>query len=242
MLETAERAGVRTNAVQEQVNYAKSRQAESRTASFQQKPQAEEGSKKSQTQWKTWLLIGLAIYFLPQLKQRLTDYQDKAKKPKPAPRSSQPEEQNKLTPSKPTSRSQAGNPLVRGLASLTEDMGEMKRPGEVTQRLSDVKGIDEITGEIKDVIDMLKNREEYRKKGATLPKGILLYGKPGTGKTLIARAMAGEAGVTFFHYTGSQFDELFVGVGAKRVRAMFERAKKNRPCILFIDEIDTLLA
>jgi len=89
---------------------------------------------------------------------------------------------------------------------------------------------------------MLKNSKAYKRKGATLPKGILLYGKPGTGKTLIARAMAGEANVTFFHYTGSMFDELYVGVGARRVRNMFKEAQKHRPSIIFIDEIDTLLA
>lgn len=125
---------------------------------------------------------------------------------------------------------------------IIAEVGEMLSPGEITQRLSDVKGIDEITEEIYDVIDMLKNTASYKRKGANLPKGILLYGKPGTGKTLIARAMAGEANVAFFHYTGSMFDELFVGVGAKRVRNMFQAAQKHKPCIIFIDEIDTLLA
>ncbi len=126
-------------------------------------------------------------------------------------------------------------------SDMADMTGEVQRPHEIKQRLSDVKGIDEIIGEIYNVIDIMKNREEYKKKGATLPKGILLYGKPGTGKTLIARAMAGESGVTFLHYTGSQFDEMFVGIGARRIRSMFELAKKNKPCIVFIDEIDTLL-
>eukprot|EP00826_Nyctotherus_ovalis_P055179 TRINITY_DN7312_c0_g3_i6.p1 TRINITY_DN7312_c0_g3~~TRINITY_DN7312_c0_g3_i6.p1 ORF type:complete len:243 (-),score=72.13 TRINITY_DN7312_c0_g3_i6:943-1671(-) len=137
---------------------------------------------------------------------------------------------------------EAKNDLNKKINKIIAEVGEMQAPGEITQRLSDVKGIDEITEEIYDVINMLKKNKEYTKKGATLPKGILLYGKPGTGKTLIARAMAGEANVHFFHYTGSMFDEMYVGVGARRIRNMFSAARKNKPCIIFIDEIDTLLA
>ena len=105
-----------------------------------------------------------------------------------------------------------------------------------------MKGIDEIKKEITDLIRMLKNPTEYTSKGAKMHKGVLLYGAPGTGKTLLSRAIAGEAGVAFLYTTGSSFDEMFVGVGAKRVRELFEEARKNKPCIIFIDEIDTLLA
>jgi ATP-dependent Zn protease len=89
---------------------------------------------------------------------------------------------------------------------------------------------------------MIKNPQLYTDCGAKLHKGILLFGNPGTGKTLIARAIAGEAGTNFYFCTGSDFDEMFVGVGAKRVRELFEEAKKNTPCIIFIDEIDSLLS
>jgi ATP-dependent Zn protease len=89
---------------------------------------------------------------------------------------------------------------------------------------------------------MLKNPDKYRIKGAKLHKGVMLYGEPGTGKTLLARAIAGESGVNFIYCTGSDFDEMFVGVGAKRVRELFKQARKHSPCIIFIDEIDSLLA
>jgi ATP-dependent metalloprotease len=89
---------------------------------------------------------------------------------------------------------------------------------------------------------MVKEPERYHSKGANLHKGVLLYGAPGTGKTLLARAIAGESGTNFIYCTGSHFDEMFVGVGAKRVRELFSEAKKHKPCIIFIDEIDTLLS
>lgn len=89
---------------------------------------------------------------------------------------------------------------------------------------------------------MIKNPEEYTAKGAKLHKGVLLYGAPGTGKTLLSRAIAGESGTAFLYCTGSSFDEMFVGVGAKRVRELFKEARENTPCIIFIDEIDTLLS
>ena len=88
---------------------------------------------------------------------------------------------------------------------------------------------------------MIKEPELYISAGAKLHKGILLCGKPGTGKTLIARSIAGEAGVKFISITGSDFDEMFVGVGASRIKKLFEEAKQNKPCIIFIDEIDSLL-
>jgi ATP-dependent metalloprotease len=109
------------------------------------------------------------------------------------------------------------------------------------EKLSDVKGINEVIDEIEQLIRMIKDPEKFREAGAKLNKGILLCGKPGTGKTLIARAIAGESGVNFLYLTGSDFDEVFVGVGANRVRKLFRMARKNAPCIIFIDEIDSLL-
>lgn len=119
---------------------------------------------------------------------------------------------------------------------------DIKKANDIEQRLSDVKGIDEIKEEVENVIKMVKSPEKYTECGAKLHKGILLFGQPGTGKTLLARAIAGEAATNFIYCTGSDFDEMFVGVGAKRVRELFEEAKKNTPCIIFIDEIDSLLS
>lgn len=119
---------------------------------------------------------------------------------------------------------------------------EIKKANEVEQRLDDVKGIDEIKGEIQDLIKMIKNSSDYTSKGAKLYKGVLLSGSPGTGKTLLARAIAGESGVNFIYCTGSNFDEMFVGLGAKRVRELFAKARESTPCIIFIDEIDSLMS
>ena len=104
----------------------------------------------------------------------------------------------------------------------------------------DVAGADEEKQELEEIVDFLKNPDDYNKLGARIPKGVLLVGPPGTGKTLLARAVAGEAGVPFFSISGSDFVEMYVGVGASRVRDLFERAKKNAPSILFIDEIDAV--
>ncbi len=104
----------------------------------------------------------------------------------------------------------------------------------------DVAGIDEEKQELEEIVDFLKNGEKYIKLGAKIPKGVLLVGSPGTGKTLMAKAVAGEAGVPFFSISGSDFVEMFVGVGASRVRDLFEQAKKHQPCIIFIDEIDAV--
>ena len=128
-----------------------------------------------------------------------------------------------------------------GKLGLSQFSFDIKYANSIEQRLSDVKGIDEIRLEIDNLIKMIKTPEKYTEKGAKLHKGVLLFGKPGTGKTLLARAIAGEANVNFIYCTGSQFDEMFVGLGAKRVRELFAEAKKNTPCIIFIDEIDTLL-
>mmetsp|Transcript_19098 Transcript_19098/g.32572 ORF Transcript_19098/g.32572 Transcript_19098/m.32572 type:complete len:358 (+) Transcript_19098:685-1758(+) len=119
---------------------------------------------------------------------------------------------------------------------------DMKKAKDVEQKLDDVKGIDEIKDEVKDLIKMIKNSSLYTEKGAKLYKGVLLSGKPGTGKTLLARAIAGEAGVNFIYCSGSNFDEMYVGMGAKRVRELFAEARKNQPCIIFIDEIDSLMS
>lgn len=105
---------------------------------------------------------------------------------------------------------------------------------------ADVKGCDEVKQELEEIIDYLKNSDKFTKIGAKLPKGILLSGEPGTGKTLIARAIAGEANVPFLQASGSEFEEMFVGVGARRIRELFQAAKKHAPCIVFIDEIDAV--
>lgn len=105
---------------------------------------------------------------------------------------------------------------------------------------ADVAGYKEVKEEVQTAVDILKNGKKYSDKGASMPKGMILYGEPGTGKTLIAQAIAGEAGVPFFSTTGADFIEKFVGVGAQRVRTLFEEAKKKAPCIIFIDEIDAI--
>jgi len=105
---------------------------------------------------------------------------------------------------------------------------------------ADVAGVEEAKGEVQEIIDFLKDPQKFQKLGGKIPKGVLLVGSPGTGKTLLARAIAGEAGVPFFSISGSDFVEMFVGVGASRVRDLFEQAKKNAPCIIFIDEIDAV--
>src|SRR5262245_22398679 len=104
----------------------------------------------------------------------------------------------------------------------------------------DVAGVDEAVQELGEIKEFLENPKKFQALGARIPKGVLLYGPPGTGKTLLARAVAGEAGVPFFSISGSDFVEMFVGVGASRVRDLFEQAKQNSPCIIFMDEIDAV--
>ena len=104
----------------------------------------------------------------------------------------------------------------------------------------DVAGCEEAKEELKEVIEYLKSPKRFQKLGAKVPKGALLVGQPGTGKTLMARAIAGEAGVPFYSLSGADFVEMFVGVGASRVRDLFEQAKKSTPCIIFIDELDAV--
>tara|TARA_Y100000992_G_scaffold301344_1_gene272022 strand:+ start:6070 stop:7836 length:1767 start_codon:yes stop_codon:yes gene_type:complete len=125
-------------------------------------------------------------------------------------------------------------------------MAFMRKKDEVNMNLNvnttfaDVAGIPEAKEELYEIVDFLKNPEMYASVGAKIPRGVLLEGEPGTGKTLLARAVAGEANVNFISASGSQFVEMFVGVGAQRVRALFDNAKKNSPCVIFIDEIDAI--
>ncbi len=117
---------------------------------------------------------------------------------------------------------------------------EMTRDGKDGITFKDVAGLQEEKEDLEEIVDFLKNPEKYIRVGARIPKGVILTGPPGTGKTLLAKAVAGEAGVPFFSISGSDFVEMFVGVGASRVRDLFENAKKNAPCIVFIDEIDAV--
>jgi len=132
---------------------------------------------------------------------------------------------------------QAGNSRAFSFIKVRAKLLTDKKP-EVT--FNDVAGCDEAKEELKEVIEFLKNPQKFQKLGAKIPKGVLLVGPPGTGKTLLAKAVAGEAGVPFLSISGSDFVELFVGVGAARVRDLFEQARKNAPCIIFIDEIDAV--
>ena len=117
---------------------------------------------------------------------------------------------------------------------------KMQGEGKVNVTFADVAGADEAKQELEEVVEFLRNPGKFNAIGAKIPKGVLLFGPPGTGKTLLARAVAGEAGVPFFTISGSDFVEMFVGVGASRVRDLFNQAKKNAPCIIFIDEIDAV--
>lgn len=127
-----------------------------------------------------------------------------------------------------------------GLMSVGKSKAKIYAEKDVKVRFDDVAGVDEAKEELREIIGFLREPAQYGRLGARLPKGILLVGPPGTGKTLLARAVAGEAGVPFFSISGSEFVEMFVGVGAARVRDLFERARKQAPCIIFIDELDAM--
>ncbi len=131
------------------------------------------------------------------------------------------------------------NSANRG-AGFTKNKSKMITPDTKRTKFEDVAGAVEEKEELHEIVEFLKNPKKFIELGARIPKGVLLVGSPGTGKTLLARAVAGEAGVPFFSISGSDFVELYVGVGASRVRDLFEQAKKNRPCIIFIDEIDAV--
>uniref|UniRef100_A0A1J3FZM5 ATP-dependent zinc metalloprotease FTSH 11, chloroplastic/mitochondrial n=1 Tax=Noccaea caerulescens TaxID=107243 RepID=A0A1J3FZM5_NOCCA len=121
-----------------------------------------------------------------------------------------------------------------------KEMNKEITPEKNVKTFKDVKGCDDAKQELEEVVEYLKNPSKFTRLGGKLPKGILLTGAPGTGKTLLAKAIAGEAGVPFFYRAGSEFEEMFVGVGARRVRSLFQAAKKKAPCIIFIDEIDAV--
>ena len=131
---------------------------------------------------------------------------------------------------------------IGGASPMSFGQSKVKLYDRSIERVSfdDVAGLDEAKGELREIIDFLRNPQKYRSIGAMIPKGVLLVGAPGTGKTLMARAVAGEADVPFFSISGSQFMEMFVGVGAARVRDLFEQAKAKAPCIVFIDEIESI--
>lgn len=124
--------------------------------------------------------------------------------------------------------------------SFGKSRAKLHSEDKIKVTFADVAGADEAKQELEEVVEFLKHPKKYNDLGARIPKGVLLFGPPGTGKTLLARAVAGEAGVPFFSISGSDFVEMFVGVGASRVRDLFEQAKKNAPCIVFIDEIDAV--
>ena len=137
-----------------------------------------------------------------------------------------------------TQQSQGGG--NKGAMSFGQNKAKMANPDTQNVNFKDVAGAKEEKEDLEEVVDFLKEPKRYIDMGARIPKGILLVGPPGTGKTLLAKAVSGEAGVPFFSISGSDFVEMFVGVGASRVRSLFEQAKKNAPCIIFIDEIDAV--
>ena len=137
-------------------------------------------------------------------------------------------------------RSMGGGQGLGGLMAIGKSRAKVYVEKDIKVTFADVAGVDEAKFELQEVVSFLKDPKSYGRLGAHVPKGILLVGPPGTGKTLLARAVAGEAGVPFFSISGSEFVEMFVGVGAARVRDLFEQARKAAPCIIFVDELDAL--
>ena len=127
---------------------------------------------------------------------------------------------------------------MQGLGDKGEVYDDTERKSKVT--FDDIAGLDEEKDELREIVEFLKKPKKFTEMGAKIPKGVLLYGKPGTGKTLIAKAIAGEADVPFISMSGSEFIEMFAGLGASRVRKLFDKARKLSPCIVFIDEIDAI--
>ena len=127
-----------------------------------------------------------------------------------------------------------------GVLNFGQNKAKIVAEGDIKVRFADVAGVDEAKEELMEVVDFLKRPERYTAIGGKIPKGVLLVGAPGTGKTLLAKAAAGEAGVPFFRMSGSDFVEMFVGVGAARVRDLFRQAREKAPCIVFVDELDAI--
>ena len=137
-------------------------------------------------------------------------------------------------------RGMMGGGLGGGLLSAGRSKAKLVAETDVDVTFDDIAGVDEAKEELREIVDFLEHPEEYTRLGAHIPRGILLVGPPGTGKTLLARAVAGQAGVPFYSTNGAEFVEMFVGVGAARVRDLFEQARQSAPCIIFIDELDAL--
>jgi cell division protease FtsH len=135
---------------------------------------------------------------------------------------------------------QGGGGAGRGAMSFGRSRARLLSEDQVKVTFADVAGADEAKEEVSELVDFLRDPGKFQRLGGRIPRGVLMVGPPGTGKTLLARAVAGEAKVPFFTISGSDFVEMFVGVGASRVRDMFEQAKKSAPCIIFIDEIDAV--
>ena len=139
-----------------------------------------------------------------------------------------------------SSRSSSSSQFFNFMGNTVQEAGEGDTADQAPVKFEDVAGLEGPKGELVEIVDFLKNPEKYTDIGAELPKGVLLYGPPGTGKTMLAKAVAGEAGVPFLFCSGSEFVQVFVGVGASRVRDLFKRAREKAPCIVFIDEIDAI--
>ncbi|MCA9185065.1 MAG: AAA family ATPase, partial [Planctomycetales bacterium] len=126
------------------------------------------------------------------------------------------------------------------LSGFSKSTAQRYDEGKQTTTFDDVAGLEGVKADLEELVEFLKNPKKFQRLGGRIPKGVLLFGAPGTGKTLLARAVAGEAGVPFYTVNGSEFIQMFVGVGASRVRDLFQTAKQNAPAIIFIDEIDAV--